>query len=188
MSDEPKTPDPVPYERFQAVVAERNTLRDADAARATEMQKLTERAATVDALTAALAEAKAGRAADADAWGQERALMGAGFTDAEGQTVARALFAAQPEAIRAKPIGDWLGGLKAEGATVPKALAPYLSPAAPTTTTTAPPPKAPAAQGGTSTAPGANGATSAAALKALREAASKSGDWAAFNAAAGVKP
>lgn len=122
------TPDVVPYGRFNEVLQQRNELKaqweqaDVDGlrSRATELEQ-------------ALEAERSGRAED-------RALFGAGLTDPEGQAVARFLYGRLEE----KPeggMGAWLSSLSAEGAEVPKPLAPYMAQQAAAEPTASEPPR-----------------------------------------------
>lgn len=161
------TKGPVPYERFAALVAEKRALKG--------------KAAEVDTMRAQIAELGK-RAADAEAalaagrseWEERTALFRAGIDDDDGIDVARTLYARQPAEGR-KPMAEWIAALKAEGATVPKPLAPYLAQqaGAPTKATPKPAP----AQG---QAPSAGGALTPEAIsQAYAEAARNPHDAAA---------
>lgn len=177
--------DPVPYERFQEVVTQKNTLEAALSAEKANVQKLMEKSATADTLAKQLADAQTGWAQKEAAWGEERQLLANGLTDPDAGAVARLLYNRIPETSRPKTIGEWLGGLRAEGAAVPPALAPYLKPGAAPAPAPAPaggaptPAPAPAPKQPTTTqAPTAGAPVSNEALKNLRERIAK-GDPAA---------
>ena len=64
------------------------------------------------------------------------ALHRAGIGDDDGQEVARLLWSRLPAEGKPKTIEEWVGGLRAEGAVVPKPLAAYLTTAQPATKAT----------------------------------------------------
>lgn len=144
MSDEaPKVeppPDTVPATRLAEVVAERNAARRELEAAKVAAGKATEWEATAAQTASELAAERAARA-------EERDLYRSGLVDEEAHVVARALYSALPKDARPATLGEYLGGLKAEGAAIPKALAGYLGgePAKPGLTTTQP--KLPASSG-----------------------------------------
>jgi hypothetical protein len=144
------------------------------------------------AAEAALATARNQQAA----WEQERAVMRAGVIDPSDVDVAIHLHSRLPAEGR-PPIGDWLGGFRAAPATAPKNLA-HCFAAAAAPTTVAPTTPAPAATPGTAAAataaaatvtPPATAATTAstgydqAQVRALREEAQRTGDYAKLRAA-----
>ena len=145
----PKPPngrDPVPWERFQEVVAAKNAASAQVAEAKAEAQRYAERAAVADTLAKTLKESEARWAAERAGLEEDVALVGAGLSDDDARAVARTLYGRLPAATRPKSIGEWLGGLKAEGADVPKALSPYLAPpAAPAAPAKSPAPRQPAA-------------------------------------------
>lgn len=172
MSDEapkvetPAPPETVPAARLAEVVAERNTARRELADALSKAGKAVEWEATATSHATELAAERAARA-------EERDLYRAGLLDEEAHVVARALYAAHPAEGKPKSLGEYLGGLRAEGATVPRALAGYLGepgkpPAVPVVQ-----PKPPAGAG--KAAP--NGVTvTAESLRAAREHYNKTGD------------
>ena len=186
----PVTVKTVPQERFNTVVAEKKALAERVATLEAEGQSLTERAATADTLAKRVEELTAEHKLKAAAWGEERALLGAGITDPEDADVARLLYSRLPAEGKPKTIADYIGSLKAEGAAVPKALAHLFTPATTTTTPAEPkpgvkpPPKTP---GNTGRQSSTADSVSVEALKALRKKATESGaagDWAAWQEAA----
>jgi hypothetical protein len=181
MSDEQR--DPVPYERFAAVTAEKNALKE-------EIGPLRERAAGLDAAIRERDAARAELATATAGFADRTALYRAGVDDDEGQDVARALYARLPQDSRPASLGDWLTGLRAEGASVPRALAPYLrQPAAPAAATPAPGAQAAAAPRPAAPAaspPPAAGRVDEIALRAAREKARKTGDWNDFKQLVGL--
>lgn len=159
-------PETVPASRLAEVVAERNAARRDLADAQARAGKAGEWEATAASTATELASERAARS-------EERDLYRAGLVDDEAHVVARALYAAQPPDIRPKSLGDYLASLRAEGATVPRALAGYLGepgkpPAAPVVQ-----PRPPAGAGkGTP-----NGASvTAESLRAAREHYQRTGD------------
>lgn len=160
--------EPVPYERFSEVAGERKAL----AARVAELEAS---AADTARLSAALDAEKGGRKAERAAWEEERALLRGGITDPEGVEVARLLFGRAPEEARAGGIAGWLDGLRAEGATVPRPLQPYLSPPG---GAAAPPPggvKPPASGAAGAQHPPAAGSVTADAIRAATQRYQRTG-------------
>lgn len=114
----------IPYDRFSTVVSERNTLKDRVAELERQLQGAAEKAATADTLAGQLREAQAKHAADSEAWGLEKGILGAGITDPEGLDFARLAYQrVQPGADGKKPsITDWLAARDA----LPRAVLAYL--------------------------------------------------------------
>jgi len=111
-----------------ATIAELRRERRDLRGRLTSFEKTAdEGSAAIGALNQQIETLKADHASAAAAWGEERALFGAGLTSPEGQTIARALYASMPADGRPESIGAYLEGFKAEGAEVPAGLAPYLN-------------------------------------------------------------
>lgn len=171
MSDEIEEPEvgsakaPVPYERFAGVVSERNAARK-------ELEALRPQVGLLDVATKERDALREQLAAVASEHSDAIALLRAGVDDEDGQTVARALYGRMPADGRPASIGEWLGGMKADPAAVPRGLAPYLlPPAAPV----AAPPK-PAAPNGQ--APPATGSARDAQIRAAREHLRLTGDGA----------
>lgn len=170
MSDEaPKveTPvDTVPAARLAEVVAERNAARQKLAEVSAKAEKATEWETAATAHAAELAAERAARA-------EERDLYRAGLVDEEAHVVARALYAAHPAEGKPKSLGEYLSGLRAEGVTVPRALAGYLGEPGKASAAPVVQPKPPAGAG--KAAP--NGVTvTAESLRAAREHFHKTGD------------
>ena len=172
MSDEPPKVDPpappetVPAARLAEVVAERNTARRELADALSKAGKAVEWEATATSHATELAAERAARA-------EERDLYRAGLLDEEAHVVARALYAEQPADTRPKSLGEYLGALRAEGATVPKALAGYLGEPGKPAAAPVPQPRPPAGGG----KPAPNGVTvTAESLRAAREHYHKTGD------------
>jgi hypothetical protein len=115
----------VPRRRLNAEIAKRKDLEArlavAEAGRKEAETKLTTAETTVSTLTAKVSDLETTvTRAEVD-----RTLADAGITDPEGRGVALYLHGSTPEKER-KPLAEWLASLKAEGAAVPRALAPYL--------------------------------------------------------------
>lgn len=163
-------PAPVPYDRFQSVVAERNALR--------------EQLGEITSLKTALQEAQA-----------KAASVEASFTTFK--TVASTIGATDPEAVDLvqyaygrlpgegrPPLGDWLAQVKAAPATAPLALKhlitggftqapppPVAAPPAPVPTTSTPP--SATASGTPATSPRLADAD----VARIRAEAQRTGDW-----------
>lgn len=179
MSDEetPPPPDaqaPVPYERFAAVAAERKALKS-------EVEALRTKAGGLDAATKEAADLKSALASAQADFADRLALHRHGVGDDEGQDVARMLHGRLPPENR-PALGDWVAGLKAEGATIPRALQPYLAPAPSGVT----PPTAPKPAATSGQPPPASGRVDDAALRTAREQARKTGDWSGFAKLVGI--
>lgn len=165
----------VPLERFQTVAAERKELRATVARLTAEAEALKPRLTAADTATAELTSVR-----------EELGLARAGFLDAEGVTVARAIYGALPAEERPATIVDFVASLKADGAVVPKSLAPWIAPpvatpaADPAKAKAEPMPKAPASPG---TLPASGEVYSASAIRALRLEAVRTGDWSKVSAA-----
>jgi len=108
-------------ERFQAVVAERNKLRDQLAEAKSQMQTLTERAATADTLAQSLTKLEQQLKDEKASRAKESGLFEAGLTDPEDREMAEYHYAKLPGEGRPE-IGDWLKQLKADPSKAPKAL------------------------------------------------------------------
>ena len=172
MSDEkteapPPPAETVPAARLAEVVAERNAARR-------DLADMTAKAAKAGEWETAATTHATELAAERAARSEERDLFRAGLVDDEAHVVARALYAAQPADTKPKSLGDYLGSLRAEGATVPRALAGYLGePGKAPAAAPMPQPKAPAGAG----KPAPNGVTvTAESLRAAREHYHKTGD------------
>lgn len=162
---------PVPYERFAAVVAERRELKAKAAEVDTMRSQLAEFGQRAAAAEAALI---AGRAE----WEERTALYRAGIDDDDGIDVARTLYARQPPEGR-KPMAEWIATMRADGAAVPKPLAPYLT--TPTAPPTAPPKAQPKAAPASGQAPSASGSLTPESIKqAYAAALARPGDAAAI--------
>jgi|AACY02.1.fsa_nt_gi hypothetical protein len=172
----------IPYSRFQEVVRQKQELAAKLDATGAEVQALSEKVATVGALTETIAKLKAEQQRTVAGYEERLALVSFGINDAEGQTVARALYNGLPDAERPKSIADYLGQFKGDSEDAPappRALAPYLQPAQ-----AAPQEKStpfPGGPKGQPTPPRAPGVT-ADALRAAREKGQRSGDWSDYKA------
>ena len=98
----------IPYQRFSAVIAERDTAR-----------KAAEAAATATAKAAQLERDLAGAR-------EEATLARAGWTDPEAVELARLYHGKLPEESRPDLVG-WLGQLRTDPGKAPKALTPWLA-------------------------------------------------------------
>jgi hypothetical protein len=117
----------IPYQRFAAVIAERDTAR-----------KAAEAAGTAAAKAAQLERELTGAR-------EEATLARAGWTDPEAVELARLYHSKLPEESRPDLVG-WLGQMRADPGKAPKALTPWLArtidaptPVAASSTTTAQP-------------------------------------------------
>jgi hypothetical protein len=142
--------------RLAEVIAERNSLRAAATEGAAHKARADEAVATLERERAA--------------WSEDRDLMRAGLIEDEARDVARMLWQRLPAEGRPK-VGEWVSGMRAEGATVPRALAPYLTaPAGQPAVPKAPPPPA-----GTGQQPPSSAPVTGDALRAAREAWERAG-------------
>ncbi len=170
----------VPYERFQEVVNDRNTLRDENGTLKGEIQTLTEKAATADTLGSELSTLRSTLQSKETAWAEERTLLRT-FDD-EGLVAARALHGQLAEEGRPS-LPDWISGLKSDPTKAPKLLRSYFEAGTDTDTDTdvdktktkhdpdkdtKPDPKPPKQ-------------LDASAVKAMREKARKTGDWSEYD-------
>ena len=156
----------VPYARFAKV----NAARKEAVARAKQFEA---DAKEVPGLRTQLEQLQTTYTTDKESWEQRFALVEAGLSDTEGQEVARMLYGRLPAEGKPASIGEWVTGLKAEGATVPKALGGYLTGA----TSKAPPPTP---GSGGNQPPAANNLTPDQ-IRTIREKAVKTGDWTEWN-------
>lgn len=136
----------IPYQRFAAVIAERDTAR-----------KAAEAAGTATAKAAQLERELTGAR-------EEATLARAGWTDPEAVELARLYHGKLPEESRPDLVG-WLGQLRADPSKAPKALTPWLArtidaptPVAASSAPTAAQPVAPPATTTTAQAPATAGA------------------------------
>jgi hypothetical protein len=191
-ADTPDESGKISYKRFAEVVKERNSLRDGVAAKTSA---LTEASATLAKAQASAAASEAAWSGKAVAWAEERGLMQHGLVDPEAVDVARALHARLPAEGR-PALPDLVGEWKADPAKAPKSLQPWLAPAAakPAAEPVAAakvepakviPPTGNAGAGPTSAGP--TGAKTAAEIRALSAECQRTGDWAPFLAATGIK-
>ena len=117
----------VPMERFRAVVEAKNAGNLRIQELQEEVQKYAERAATADSLAKALEEGRAAWKTKETSYQEDMALLSSGLTDEEGRAVARTLYSRIPAEGRPKSLLEWIGSLREEGATLPRALVPYLT-------------------------------------------------------------
>lgn len=106
----------------------------------------------------------------------ERAAWQAGVTDPEGIEVAR-LFHGKLPAKDRPSLGDWLGQLKADPSTAPRALAAYLAPVTPAAAPAPTGKPLPSANAGALPTPAASGQFDASAIRAMRQEAQRTGDY-----------
>lgn len=177
-----KLPETVPYHRL----AETSDLLKASRKRARELEEEVTRlrpiGEQVGTLTKERDEWKGRYESDSVAWKEERAILGAGVLDDPDEAIdlARTFHRRLPEADR-PALADWIKGLAAEGATVPKALQPYIRKPAAAVTTPAPkvaPPKVDS----TGKAPPTASAVDPAQLAAARKEFMRTGDRAKYEA------
>lgn len=118
----------VPYDRFQTVVNEKNTLSAKIAELERQNQDLLERSATVDTLSKQLRETESKVQEAESRYSTYQAIAGAGITDPELVELTQWSYAKLPEKDR-PTLSDWLAGLKADPTKAPAALKPHLTPA-----------------------------------------------------------
>jgi len=119
----------VPYERFTTVNEQRKEAQAKIVDLTAQLAAVEKQANAADALFNQLETTNATLETERAAWGQERSLMGAGLIDPEARDLAIWSYNRQPEEGR-PALGEWLDGMKAEGAEVPQYLAPYFKGAA----------------------------------------------------------
>ena len=120
----------VPYERFTTVNEQRKEAQAKIVDLTAQLAAVEKQANAADALFNQLEATNATLETERAAWGQERSLMGAGLLDQEARDLAIWSYNRQPEEGR-PALGEWLDGMKAEGAEVPPYLAPYFKQATP---------------------------------------------------------
>jgi len=130
--------EPVPYKRFQGVVAKKNELASRVKELEGEIQSLSEKGATVDSINARFTEAETGYKSQISKLQESLQLSDNGIRDEDGRDIARLYFGREDKATREKGIGAWLSQFTGEeGAPEPpKALGIFLpksAPAAPET-------------------------------------------------------
>ena len=164
----------VAWDNFQAVVQAKTGLETQVATLRSEVQKLTEKAATVDTLSSQVNEWK-GKAEEAHGrFATFTELSGAlGTTDTDIIDSFDSKYRAIPEKDRPDRKA-WVEALKAKPDDAPAILRPWLAPAAAPVAPPKPSPKLPGTQ---ATPPGAPSALSADEVKRVREDAIKTGDW-----------
>lgn len=144
--------------RLSDVIAERNAVRK-------EAATLREQAGKADEYRQAAEAATARLAAREAEWVDERAMVSAGLVDDEARDVARALYGRLPGEGRPATVAEWVASLRVEGATPPRALAPYLGGGG-APPVAAPPPR----PSGNGQQPPVGGPADGAALRQAREA------------------
>lgn len=166
------TPGPVPYERYKEMTDKANVYKAELRAAKTEAEGYKAKIAEyepklkgADEMAAQIEKLKADHKAEVSTLAETLGMARAGITDDTDAAVARTLYGLLPAEGKPKSIGDWLGSLKAEGATPPKQLA-HLFTAPAETKAAATPPARPNPGGGGSAPP--NGAKPGAAQ--IREA------------------
>jgi hypothetical protein len=126
---EPETREPVPYERFQTVVSEKNTLTAEITTLRGEVQKLTEKAATVDTLSTEVTRWKGEAEAAAGRFNTFTEISGAlGSNDPDVIAAFDGKYKALPEKDRPTRAA-WVEALKAKPEDAPGVLRPWLTPA-----------------------------------------------------------
>lgn len=113
----------IPYATFKALNDKHKTLGTEHEALKADVQTLTERAATADTLASQLETLKNEHKTQLAGLGEELALVRAGVNDAEDADLVRFHYQRLPAETKPKSVVEYITGLKAEGATVPKGLA-----------------------------------------------------------------
>lgn len=174
-ADPPRSEErnPIPYERFQEVVAERRVWEQRTKELETRLKGLGSLESDLAKVRTDLEAERLARQTEAASWAEERALLGVGFTDAEAQDAARYAWSKLPEDKRHKDgIGAWLGEIKADPTKAPKILTPFIA---------QPPTQPPSPRPGAGQNPPPAGNVDAAALRAAREQAQRTGDWSTWD-------
>lgn len=173
MDDQTETAAPTPTPEPAPAPAPAPAPREDRGAKA----RIAELEAQLEALKATATKAET-LAAQLEDMRLERAAWQAGVTDPEGIEVAR-LFHGKLPAKDRPSLGDWLGQLKADPSTAPRALAAYLAPPAssPATAPAVTGKPLPAANAGALPTPAASGQFDAAAIRAMRQEAQRTGDY-----------
>lgn len=166
----------VAYDNFQAVVQAKQGLETQVATLRSQLQTLTEKAATVDTLAAQVGEWK-GKAEQASTrFATFTEFSGAlGTTDTDIIDSFDSKYRAMPEADRPAR-ADWVKALKAAPDGAPAILRPWLAPVAPATAAPVAKPS-PRVPGTPATPPTAPSAVSAEEVRRIREEAVATGDW-----------
>lgn len=179
-ADPPKT---VAKENFDRVVEAKTNLERELTALKAEKQTLLEKASTVDTLAAEVATWK-GKTAEAETrFTTHTEFSGAlGTTDADVIGLFDQKYRALPEANRPARAA-WVATLKEKPAEAPALLAPWLAaPKAAPAGGTGTSPAQPRIPGQPATAAGAPAAATAEQLRAVREKATKTGNWDEYKA------
>ena len=180
-------------ERIRKVAAARDTAR-------AEAAELRAKVATLEGELAPLRLVATKYEAESKAWAAERTFLEVGVVDPEARELAAWAHGRIPEAERPE-LGAWLKTIKADPSKAPRALQPYFAPANAAATNNAantPAVGAGGASGGATasnatanpapvtrpleTAPAAGGAVTAEAIRAAAAEASRTGNWATYDA------
>lgn len=171
----------VPRSRFDEVNetlrAERRRMKQLEADLAAVQPKVTQ----ADELAGKVAELQGKLDTAAKGWAEERAILAANIFEAPDEAIelARTFYGKLPDDKRPASLVDYVQGLRADGAEVPRALQAYIrQPAAP-----APKAALPKVPTQPSTPPSAAPVLSHEAIKALRQEAQRTGDWSKVAAA-----
>lgn len=150
-------------ERISKITRQRDEMADRVTTLEREVERLSPLADRADAWKEKAQAMETSLASERTRWQTDRALLESGIADAEVRELFQWQHSRLAEADRPE-FGEWLSGLKAEGAEVPSVLAPYISqPAAaeggmapappPTTAPTTPSAALPPTNAGTRVAP-----------------------------------
>jgi hypothetical protein len=167
-----ETKQHVPYHRFKEVNDELKAAR----AKLAEYEPVVTKAADLERKLTELKDAHKAQIADL---GTHLSMADAGLTDTLGREVARLVYSKLPEDGR-PPMGDWLKGLRAEGADVPPPLRPYLTATSTLSQTPLQTPAKPNPTGTTGRAPPAAGNVTAQAIRDAESDFRRTGDRSAY--------
>lgn len=183
---DPETREPVPYERFQTVVSEKNTLTAEITTLRGEVQKLTEKAATVDTLSTEVNRWKGEAETAKGQFATFTELSGAlGSNDLDVIAQFDGKYQALPEKDRPTRAA-WVESLKAKPEEAPSVLRPWLAPAAAKAADPKPAPRNPAAPNSPPNAPAAIVGAEVARIKAQCVKTGNWEPWRAFKKANGL--
>lgn len=188
MADVPKKVIPpaeqmIARARYNEARDEAKTLKERVAALETELTAAKAATGSATEMQEALAAAKAEAKSSAAAWDEERALLTNGITDPYDVGLVRTHFAAavvDGGDAAPKTIADYLTGIKAKDAIVPKGLAYLLTPVKPANGAADKP--ATPKPANNANPPPASGAVTAAALRRATDLGQSTGDWSQFDA------
>lgn len=181
----PPAPAPPPagrtiaYETYQATVEAKTSLEAKVAELTRQNQGLSEKAATVDTLSAQINEWKGKAEAAEQRFGAHTEFSGAlGTGDPEIVAAFDQRYRALPEKDRPSR-GDWVNEMKAKPEAAPALLRPWLASGtpAPAAGAGAPKPPAPKVTGNGASPPGGGAKPTEAEVRAVREEAIRTGDW-----------